>query len=308
MGFTSMGVVRSSTTVPRASSWGRHSASPSYSPDTGLEAFVCEHVCLDCGWLADTGAEACPACSGRDWVDARHVVLAAALREQEQHRGAALGRGLSRVHTLGLLLVFLSVVVAGISASFRVYPVTGLAASLLLAAGLSAGLSRPFTRLLWRVFGRGSDKPLRRRLPLPPSSSDSTPSYVARRGLAHPSGERMRSPISATSCVAWRVRATVHTDVGRQLVIDDTRSASFELGGQLVAPHAVSLDSEVDGVELTALDTAGQARARRFLRERGCFSHEGRWVLEEQLIGVDAPALLEQIEPGQAPVLRARSS
>ncbi|KIG19125.1 hypothetical protein DB30_04590 [Enhygromyxa salina] len=83
---------------------------------------------------------------------------------------------------------------------------------------------------------------------------------------------------------------------------------AFELGGHSFGADAVEIDAPVEHTRLSELEPEARERVARFLRARGCFSHEGDWVLEIQRIELESPIELEGRGDQQAPMLRHDSA
>lgn len=265
----------------------------------GREAFPCQFVCSECGWLADAELPACPACGHEGWIDLGHINTAEALREAEQ-RDPMLDTGKERVVAVALATLFAGWVGAGVTLSLATLPVIGSLTALITGTMLIRRVRQPLRAALHRL-GVTGELPARRRLALPPAEGGLVGRF---RGQVLPE-TTLRSPVEERPCLAWRVRAWLRADGREELVIDDSRSAAFELEGRRVEADGVELDVAGERVKVAELEPEARERVNRFLRERGCFSHEGEWVIEELCVAVERPVELEGRGDSQAPVLRA---
>lgn len=264
----------------------------------GRESFACQFVCAECGWLADSAKLPCPGCTSEAWIDLGHTTTAAMLREHETST-PVLDKRRRRLVNASLAAVFAVSVGLGLALSSITLPVIGSVASLMTGVTLVRSLRQPFAQAL--EARPDQLQPVRRRLALPPASG-----LVGRvSGVAVPESS-LRTPLGNQPCLAWRVCARlIEADSeGERLLIDDTRSVAFELGGQRFETDGVGVEGEVQRTRLLDLEPEVRERAARFLRERGCFSHEGEWVLEEQWVAASEPVEVEGRGSEDAPVLR----
>ena len=267
------------------------------SDDAGRESFPCHHVCGNCGWLADSKRGACPSCKRDSWIDLTHANTAEALRAHERAT-PTLGAGEELLVKAGGAVAVTAWICAGVALSMISLPVIGSATALITGGLLAQHVCQPLREALHRCRAR-TGHPARRRLALPPAEG-----LVGRvRGHANPRSV-LRSPVEDQPCLAWRIRARLDDDGHEQLIIDDSRSVAFELGGRSLEADAVEIDAPVEHVRLSELESKARERVIRFLRSRGCFSHEGDWTLEIQQIELGHPIELEGRGHKQAPVLR----
>jgi hypothetical protein len=264
---------------------------------TGRESFPCQYLCGKCGWLADLDDDPCPGCGRVMWIDLSHITTAEALRAHERANPPLAIRH-ERLMNVGLAALFLAWSAIGIALTALVIPVLGGLAAVITGGLLVQNLRE---QLVDALSHRAKARlPARRRLPLPPAVG-----VVGNiRGQAT-SESVLRSPIGDLPCLAWRVRAALRdlsSDGG--LTIDDSRSAAFELAGHRFEADGVELPEAGEFVELSKLDADARDRVVRFLRARGCFSHEGDWVLEERCIPLARPVVVEGRGDRSAPALR----
>lgn len=267
--------------------------------ETGRESFPCQHVCGECGWLADLADASCPACESSAWIDLSHITTAETLREHERDN-PTLSRSQRRWLNLGTGTSLLTWAGACGALVFAGLP---LGAGVALAAcGVMAAL--PLRKAVIENLANRVRETLaaRRRLALPPAEAVTG----QLRGYATPEAT-LRSPLGDVPCLAWRVRAVLRNSDHDGLMIDDSRSAAFEVANHAIETDSVELAEAGSSVELHELEGEARERAARFLRARGCFSHEGEWLLEERVIPLGVPVRVEGRGSEAAPTLHEDS-
>lgn len=230
------------------------------------EGFACEFLCADCGYLLGESAPRCPSCKSEDILDLGDVEVATRLRELEEARRSSRGPLVSGLVSgaTGLLLA----AVAGVI----VHPGLGLLLALALPATLIQLLPPPYAGQL-----QAGLVPKRWRLPSGLHAGNANGTPVA---AGHARGaELLTAPVTATSCIAWRVVVFFcGPDRQPEEVVDECRGGAVVVDNSLLSEDSYLLDRSGP---LTAGD---QAAAQRYLRSRGLFGADGEFRIHESIL------------------------
>lgn len=275
------------------------------------ETFPCFHLCLTCGYLAESADELCPGCGYRRWTDLRNLSAAEALRQMERRDRLAIPADIlwkSRLvaGTLGGVggtLALLGALAGSMS------PVS----SFLFGIVAFGAVTFPGSFLASRIwssarFRRRPAFPSRWRIPLPRGRGK--PAQVV-SGPATTRADLLRAPVSGRPCLGYEL--TVLFDAPGDLrppmwVLEEERNVPFEIDGVRVEANRATfeLPKQLVAREDGAVDSQAVAQ---LLRQRGLFSSEGDYSLHEALLEPGGRYRLEQFEdpPGAAVVIRPDS-
>lgn len=238
------------------------------------EDFACEFLCAECGYLMRERQPRCPSCKGDGVWDLTDTETAERLRALEED-----SRSEVPVEVRAGSWVFSILTGLGVAAGTALLIDPFAALVLLFAVPLGLGVSIPRgAALLWRRAGVRA-LPSRWRLPSGPAAP-ARPGHVVAAGLAGPT-ERLKSPITQTPCIAWRV--VVDFDIPgdarpRERVIDECESGDATAGD-----HHLPANSYL--FEATSTRLGGDRHAiHRYLRTRGLFASDGDFGVYESVL------------------------
>jgi hypothetical protein len=295
------------------------------------EPFACFHLCVNCGFLAEDGENACPGCRRQNWIDLRNIPMAEQVREAEYRDRQRIppkieNRGI--LATLGLAVLGGGVGSALESMSFASSPGSIAIYGVITAVAAAVVGWLIFPRLFNRLYFRRRRRfPSRWRLPLPLPRRSVAPQRTL-SGSVRPANELLEAPLSGRRCIGYEV--SVLFDVAGDKrppmwILEEERTASFEIQGERIAAERVTLElpSHLVGGEdfsgepqgdATGEDKASQEaredardkKISRFLRKRGLFISEGDYAVFESLIEPDEHYTVSIYDdpPGAAAVIQ----
>lgn len=280
--------------------------------EPAFESFECLHLCVQCGYLDETGERPCPGCGRQAWVDLRVIPEAEVYRQMErrarQEIPPAIARSGVRLAVAAGVVIGAAILVVGGVALGR-SAIWGYATAALSFGVLTAvGGWFLFPRLLtWARLRRRPTFPSRWHLPLPLPDARAHPTETL-RGAVEPRGPLLQAPISGTPCVAYEVTVVFDTPGDKRppmWVLEEERSAPFALQGLEVAANGVTLALKAHLAAREDVSVTDQ-HVVRFLRKRGLFASEGDYLLYEALVVPGETYQMETYE-GTVPRLRPAS-
>ena len=261
-------------TKSRSRSLAKHRTRKGAPAAAPREAFACEYLCSECGYLMREQEPHCPSCKSDGVWDLGNTELAVRLRELEEQSRSNIP---IEVRAGSYAFSGVAGVGAAIGAAVLLDPLAGLLALIAVPVGLAVSIPRG-TALLWKRL-RGRVLPSRWRLPGGPAAGSATGPALATGTVC--AAETLVSPISKSPCVAWRV--VVNFDAPgdaapRELVVDECEGGAFSVDGQTVEANSYVLDSSSARI----LDQ--YEPARHYLRTRGLFGADGEFHIFESVL------------------------
>ena len=238
------------------------------------EDFACQFLCAECGYLMPERAPRCPSCKGEGVWDLTHNETAERLRVLEADSRTEIP---VEVHAGSWFFSILTGLGVAAGAALMLDPFAALVLLFAVPIGLGVSIPRGAAMLYRNAAVRAL--PSRWRLPGGPMVG-STPGRVIASGHAG-RAEQLVSPITGTSCLAWRVVVDFDTTGDAQLrerVIDECDGGDLVVGSHELAAQTYVL-------EPTSHRTVGHPEpVRRYLRTRGLFSSDGDFEVYESVL------------------------
>lgn len=229
----------------------------------------------------------CPHCDARAWIDLRRESTALAIRQGEDGNAVA-----ASPITEALSNAALGVIVGAFVGLLGTTTLAGGAAVALLA-GAAAGLTT--YRQRQEVLPPRPPLPDRWALALPPAS----PATTVVRGVAQ-CGDRLRSPLTGRTCIAYEVGLRRDDDVHGELptwALLEQRVAPIRIGDTTLSPESVFVELPRESLgQLSPEDFDEPAIA--WLRERGFSVVGSPLIAYESVLVPEADVVAELSDQG----------
>lgn len=264
--------------------------------DEDFESHPCFVLCVNCGRMDDPPAkdkyranesalatrQPCRVCRRKSLVDLRHTPTVHSLHELVEYdsaaRDSAGGRLALRAGTIGATLAVVAFIVVLFWALTTEYTFDPFYFTLMGIGMIPFALGAGNVALgHWRR-SRAKPFPARWVLALRPAN---TKDFRDTTGAVEPVGPLLRAPVSGRLCVAYElgIRHDDNADQpdGTWLLLEQ-RSAAFRVSDMLIAKHHARLF--LPRQPAPEEWKSGDAKAKRFLRERGFFISDDVHVFE----------------------------